>query len=120
MAPQQRKQLAVPEREHEWLMLSAHGPEARIILDAEPPRAGENADQERAERYDDRELPATLGVAVCLGLRLTHTASSLAMAATRSAAPGVPSFDRTSARPSSIARRRGSLWSSNDCSVSAT
>src|SRR5215212_8917388 len=97
-------------------MLRAHRREARVVRYAKSPRAGEDPEQERAERYDDVELPATPG----LVLGLAHTASSLAMAATRSAAPGVPSFERTSARPSSIAARRGSVRSSNGCSVSAT
>src|SRR5688500_17198026 len=109
--PEQRKQLPVPEREDERLPVRMQHPIAGFICDSETPRAREGAKEPGADANPERELPAAR--------RVTHAAISLAILATRAAAPGVPSRDRTSARPANISSRLASPADSNGSKVSA-
>src|SRR5688500_19510454 len=89
--PEQRKQLPVPEREDERLPVRMQHPIAGFICDSETPRAREGAKEPGADANPERELPAAR--------RATHAAISLAILATRAAAPGAPRRARAPPRP---------------------
>src|SRR6476620_3877019 len=89
MSPEQREQLAVPEREDHSLPRGAQGVNGLVVHSAHPPRRRQQAKHERSRPND----PANA--------RLAHDAervaspwppaSSIAIDATRSAAPASPS-----------------------------
>ena len=113
MKPEQRKHFSVPESEKNRLPLR---PERRryLITDSPiAPRCCKNSDSAGAR---DCSGPVTYRK-LTSSARVFHFASSLAICATRRAAPGVPSFPRTSASPSRT-RARSELDGSRSCVIS--
>src|SRR4051812_20579423 len=89
MLPQERQQLAMPEREDHALSGRARGEETRVVHRTHAPRHREQANEGCARTHD----PADAGLAhdgMCAATPAGPRARSSAIPATRSAAPGAP------------------------------
>src|SRR5947209_8190868 len=137
MLVQQWEQVAMPERKHDRLSLSAHSIDAgRTIDDADPPCHPEHPQKRHAE--SDQPSQATLAFPLCSSIlaegycirgagghqlasrRSVPSAISSAIVATRPAAPAVPKDSRTRASSATICARSLLLAISNGSSASAT
>src|SRR6266550_3765632 len=108
--------MSVPEREYERLLCGTEVGDHFPVYDVEPPCSRQQL-QRRLSQQQRRARPPGKTLAL-----LTHQAAptnSLAMRATRSAAPGEPSLARTSASPFNMSCRRGPSFTRSSASASA-
>src|SRR3954470_6935452 len=96
--------MSVPEREHESAAARPCRRQSFLVFHAVPPCSCDHVERPETEEESSAQAPRKGLLAVGPPLA---PASSLAIRATRPAAPGVPSLARTSASPASTSRRRG-------------
>src|SRR4030088_1128920 len=120
LVPEERQQLAMPQREQHALAGAARLGEGLPLEPLPPPGAGEPANQQDTQSHDPTNLAVVAHRTAGPAAAEVRPARSSAMRATRSAAPGWPSMSRTAASCATISARRTLAGSRSGWSASAT